>query len=115
MSITTGVSLLDSGPKLEREAHDLARVDRSAKEVKQRRSIEPNDPVIAEAVDSIKEASESIGRKIDIEWENEVGLAVITVYSEDGEKVIRKVPPEELIRSAERMKDRRAQYLDDTF
>jgi uncharacterized FlaG/YvyC family protein len=115
MSITKGIPLTESGPNIDRDNYEMARVDKTAKEAKQQRSIEVNDPVITQAVDTIKEITESLGRKIDIEFERDAGLAVITVYAQDGETIIRKVPPEDLIRTAERMKDRRSQYLDDVF
>ncbi len=39
-------------------------------------------------------------------------MVVMTVYASDGETVIRRVPPEEAIRTAQRMKQRRARLRD---
>ncbi|MCP4606269.1 MAG: flagellar protein FlaG [Proteobacteria bacterium] len=115
MSTAKSIPGIQRGPDFERETHEASRVDRVAKAAKLSRPPEINDPVVSAAVDAIDELSNSLGRKLDVQYDTGSGLVVMTLYSADGEKMIRRIPPEEAIRMAQRLKDERSRYLDNTF
>ncbi len=115
MPATKSIPGIQKGPDFDSEVYEPARVEKVIEEIKHQRPVEANDTVVAAAIESVKEAADSIGRKIDVQFDRSTGRVVFTVYSSDGEKVIRRVPPEEAIRMAQRMKNQRAQYLDNIF
>ncbi len=113
MSSIRSIPLAESGPNVDKDVHEKPRVEREVKEANQRRSFQPNDPLLTEAVANIKEMAEALGRKVGIEYETKTDTAVITIYSQDGEEVIRQIPQEEAIRMSERLKENRVKFLDD--
>ncbi len=115
MSTTKSIPGIQRGPDFDRETHEASHVDHVAKATKLERPPEVNDPIVAAAVDAADEIADSIGRKLDVQYDTSSGQIVMTVLSSDGEEVIRRVPPEEAIRMAQRLKDERSRFMDQTF
>ncbi|MCP4679845.1 MAG: flagellar protein FlaG [Deltaproteobacteria bacterium] len=115
MSTAKSIPGIQRGPDFERETHEASRVDQVTKAAKLERPPEINDPVVSAALDAVNEISDSIGRKVDVQYDTSTGQVVMTVLSSDGEEVIRRLPPEEAIRMAQRLKDERSRFMDNTF
>ena len=112
MSTTKAIPGIQRGPDFDRELNETYRVDENAKAAKMNRPLEVNDPVVKAAVDAVAEMSNVLGRQIDVQFDTNSETVVMTVYSGDGEKVIRSVPPEEAIRMAQRLREDRANFLE---
>ncbi|MDD5308899.1 MAG: flagellar protein FlaG [Deltaproteobacteria bacterium] len=115
MPTTKPIPGIQRGPDFDREINEPARVERVAKEARQGRAVEVNDPVVAAALAAVQELADSMQRKIEVQWERNTGLVVITVLTKDGGEIIRRIPPEEAIRMAQNIKNWRSQYLDGVF
>jgi uncharacterized FlaG/YvyC family protein len=96
------------------EVNEPARVERVAKEARQGRAVEINDPIVDAAITAVQELADSMQRKIDVQWDRATGTIVVTVSTKDGE-IIRRFPPDEAIRMAQNVRNWRAQYLDGVF
>ncbi|RJQ47252.1 MAG: flagellar protein FlaG [Nitrospiraceae bacterium] len=60
---------------------------------------------VQEAVDRIATAAQYFDRKIHIEIEKELGITVVKVVDGETNKVIRQIPPEEVIELSKRSQD----------
>lgn len=112
MSTAKAIPGITRGPDFEREAQEPRQAERVTKEAKLERPQELNDPIVSAAVEAIHEMAQQIGRKIDMQWEANTGNIIMTVYSGDGEKMIRRIPPDEAIRMAQSLKEERSVHLD---
>lgn len=115
MSATKPIPGLQRGPDFEWEVHEPTHVERVQKEAKERRVLEANDPIVSAAVEAVHEMASSLNRKIDVQYERNSGMVVMTIYDSTGEEIIRRLPPEDTIRMAQNLKDQRARYLDSVF
>lgn len=112
MSTAKAIPGITRGPDFERETQEPRQAERIAKEGKLERSPEANDPIVLAAVEAIHEMSRTMGTKIDVQYERNSGEVVMTVYSGDGETMIRRIPPDEAIRMAQSLKEQRSVHLD---
>ena len=115
MPSTKSIPGIQKGPDFDREAHEPSHVEAVEKEIKLDRKPELNDPVVAAAMEALKEVEDSFGREMDLQYERNSGLLVMTIYDDSGEKIIRRIPPDDAIRLAQNRKKMRAQYLDAVF
>jgi uncharacterized FlaG/YvyC family protein len=112
MPVTKSIPGIQRGPDFDREVHDPAKVEQVTKSAKLHRKPEANDPIIDAAVTALEEVKESFGRNLDIQYETNSGMIVMTLYNDETGEEIRKIPPEEAIRLAQYRKQLRAQYMD---
>jgi uncharacterized FlaG/YvyC family protein len=96
---------IQRGPDFEREVFEPHRVEKTDREQKVGRRVQANDPLIKAAVDAGREIAGSMGQKVDLKWDPNSELLIMRVMSEDGKEVIREIPPEEVIRTAQRLKE----------
>ena len=73
------------------------------------------DPAWALDAGEPRKPGDAIGRQVDVEYDRDSGTIVIKHFSADGEEVVRRVPPEEMIRTAQRLKEQRAQLLENVM
>ena len=57
------------------------------------------------AIDRVVDAAKYFNRKIELEVENELGITVVKVIDKDSGKVVRQIPPEDLVELSRRAKD----------
>ncbi len=108
---------IQRGPDFEAETHEVSRTERVVREAKLQRPAEVNDPLVTAAVDALEEAAEmaDLGRQVDVQYNSETGMIVFSIYSADGDRLIRQIPPEEAIRMAENLSEQRSHLLDQMF
>ena len=114
MATTKAISGLQRGPDFEWEAYEPSRVERVERSIKDDHNKQPeaNDPLIRAAVEAGNEVGASLGTNVDVKYDINSGMIIMAVMSPDGEELIRTVPPEEMIRQAQRLKEQRSHYLD---
>ncbi len=110
---TRNIPGIQRGPDFDREINEVSTMEKVAKATKLQRPPEANDPIVSAAVDAAHEIANSIGRKVDVQYETGSGMIVMSVYSADGEELIRRIPPEEAIRMAQNHKTDRSQFFDE--
>lgn len=106
---------IQRGPDFDREINEASTIEKIAKTAKLDRPPEANDPIVSAAVDAAHELANSIGRKVDVQYEPKTGIIVMSVYSADGEELIRRIPPEDAIRMAQNHKTDRSQFFDEVI
>lgn len=57
------------------------------------------------AIDRIVNAAKYFNRKIELKVENDLGITVVQVIDKDTGKVVRQIPPEDLVELSRRAKD----------
>jgi len=112
VSTTKTIPGIQYGPDHDLEIHEPARVERVAKEVKHGRAVEANDPVVSAALSALEELVSTLHNEIDVQYQKASGMVGITVYSENGEKIVRRAAPEEAIRLVQNMKNARSNFVD---
>jgi len=112
MSNTRTIGGLQRGPDFDREVYEPQHVEKVTFEEKHKRKAETNDPLIRAAVEAAGEVSKDYGDRVDIQFERNSGMVVMTILDATGERVIRRIPPEEMIRMAQRIKENRDQLLE---
>ena len=70
-----------------------------------------NDEV-QKAVERIVNAAKYFKREIRLEVENDLGIMIVKVIDSETDKVIRQIPPEELIEISKRSKDLKGLMVD---
>ncbi|MBN2341412.1 MAG: flagellar protein FlaG [Deltaproteobacteria bacterium] len=110
MPNTKTITGIQRGPDFEREAHEIHHVERIQREVKTNSKAEVNEPLIRAAVEAGQEIGQSMGNSVDVKYDRENDLVVMQITSADGEEVIRQIPPEDAIRTAQRIKKQQAQF-----
>ena len=112
MPVTKTIPGIQRGPDFDREVHEPAKIEQVEKAAKLHRKPEANDPIIEAAVTALEEVKDTFARDLDIQYEANSGMIVMTLYDGNSGKEIRKIPPEEAIRMAQYRKQMRAQYMD---
>ncbi len=90
--------------------------DFAAPEDKEKPSAEA---VAAAAIEPLQKAAEALGRRVDVEYREDIEMVVMVVYedpppgSDEGEKFVRQVPREEAVRLAQRLQQGIATLLDE--
>lgn len=71
----------------------------------------------AEAVEPLQRAAQALGRRVDVQYRDDMNVVVMVVYRDDPEtgeeKVVRQIPPEEALRLAQRLQEARSTILDE--
>jgi len=111
MPNTKTITGIQRGPDFEREMNEIHHVERVRKEVKTDSKAEVNEPLIKAAVEAGKEVADTMGQRVDVKYDRENDLVVMQIMDKNGEEVVRQVPPEEMIRTAQRIKQQQAQFL----
>jgi uncharacterized FlaG/YvyC family protein len=111
MPNTKTITGIQRGPDFEREVHELHHVERVQREVKTDSKAEINEPLIAAAVEAGKEVAATMGQRVDVKYDRENDLVVMQIKELNGDEVVRQIPPEEMIRTAQRIKHQQAQFL----
>ena len=65
-----------------------------------------------EAVKKINDTAEILNRKIHIDIEKDLNLAVVKVIDKETEKVVRQIPPEEVVELSKNAKDMKGLLID---
>jgi uncharacterized FlaG/YvyC family protein len=114
MATTKSISGIQRGPDFEWETYEASRVERVDRSIKDdhNKQQETNDPLIRAAVDAGNEVASTLGANIDVKYDVNSGMIVMAVMSPDGKEIIKTIPPEEMIRQAQRQKERLAQYVE---
>ncbi len=115
MSTAKNIPGIQRGPEFDREVHEKATVEKVDKAAKLERTPEVNDPIVSAAVDAVSEVADSLGRKVDVQYDPSSGEIVMTIYTADGEKVLRRVPPEEAVRLSQRLQSNRSKFFESVF
>jgi uncharacterized FlaG/YvyC family protein len=112
MPVTKTIPGIQRGPDFDREVHDPAKIEQVEKAARLHRQPEANDPIVEAAVTALEEVKDTFGRNLDIQYETNSGMIVMTLYDSETGEEIRKIPPEEAIRMAQYRKHMRARYMD---
>ncbi len=114
MATTKTIAGIQRGPDFDREVYEPARVEHVERSIKDDHGKQPetNDSLIRAAVDAGKEVASSMGNNLDVRYDSDTGMVIMAVVTPDGKKVVRYVPPEEMIRQAQRQKEMLAQYVE---
>lgn len=114
MPNTKTITGIQRGPDFDRELHQVHHVDRIQREVKSGSKSEVNEPLIRAAIEAGREVADSMasGRQVDVTYDRENELVIMQIKDSVGGEVIRQSPPEEVIRTAQRVKQQQAQVLD---
>ena len=115
MPMTKTIPGIQRGPDFDREVHDPVKVEQVEKAAKLHRKPEVNDPIIDAAVTALEEVKDTFKRNLDIQYEANTGMIVMTLYDGATGEEIRKIPPEEAIRMAQHRKQMRAHYMDEVL
>lgn len=100
------------GPDFDREVHESQHVEEVSKTARMNRKPEANDPVVSAAITALQEVSDTFDRDLDVQYDTDSGLIVMTLYDAENGEEIRQIPPDEAIRMAQYRKQLRAQYMD---
>ena len=111
MGSAAGIPGLTKGPDFENEKKESAHLQNVRKEVKQNQVSQTNDPIILSAVEKLEQLSSLSSRKIDIQYDNEKGVVVFTIYSPDGQNKIWQIPKDDAIKMAFKMSNSNSQYI----
>lgn len=111
MPNTKTIAGIQRGPDFEREVHEAHRVERVQREVKSDSKAEVNEPLIRAAVEAGKEVANTLGHTVDVKYNPDNEMVIMQVMSNDGKEVIRQIPAEEVIRTAEKIKKQQAHFL----
>ena len=109
---TKTISGIQRGPDFEREMYEVHHVERTQREAKTGSKAEVNEPLIAAAVEAGKEVADSMGQRVDVKYDKENDLVVMQIKKLNGDEVVKQIPPDEVIRTAQRIKKQQAQFLD---
>ncbi len=111
MPNTKTIAGIQRGPDFEREVHEVHHVKRLDNEVKNNSKAEVNEPLIKAAVDAGKEVASSMGQWVDVTYDRENEMIIMKIRDINGDEVVRQIPPEEMIRTAQRVKQQQSQFL----
>ncbi|MBN2528282.1 MAG: flagellar protein FlaG [Deltaproteobacteria bacterium] len=111
MPNTKTITGIQRGPDFEREMTEIHHVQRIQREVKTNSKAEVNEPLITAAVEAGKEVASSMGQQVDVKYDRENDMVVMQIKELNGGEVVRQIPPEEMIRTAQRIKHQQAQFL----
>jgi uncharacterized FlaG/YvyC family protein len=114
MSSSKSITGVSESASKEREHLDALRPGGIAGRMVNRRT-ESSDVLPAIAVTELQGAADSMGRKVDVQYDPDSGLVVFSIYDEEGGELVRRIPPEEAIRMAQRIKDQRSANLSDVL
>lgn len=111
MPNTKTITGIQRGPDFERELNEIHHVERVRREVKTDSKAEVNEPLIKAAVEAGKEVADSMGQRVDVKYDRENDLVVMQIKDLNGDEVVRQIPPDEVIRTAQKIKNQQAQFL----
>ena len=110
---TKTITGIQRGPDFEREVYEPQHIEKMDKEQNLQRKVEANDPLIKAAVSAAHEVADSIGaQRVDIKYDAKNEMVIMAFMDKDGEEIVRQIPPEEVIRSAQRLKENRARFIE---
>lgn len=112
MPIEKTIPGIQRGPDFDREIHEPQHVDELSKTARLNRKPEANDPIVTAAVTALQEVSDTFDRNLDVQYDTNSGMIVMTLYDGVSGEEIRQLPPEDAIRLAQYRKQLRAQYMD---
>ncbi len=112
MPIATSIPGIQREPDYEREVNDAKHVEETAKAAKLNRKPEVNDPVVSAAITALQEVADTFDKGLNVQYDTNSGMIVMTVFNESTGEEIRQIPPEDAIRLAQYRKQMRAQYMD---
>jgi len=112
MPNTKTIAGIQRGPDFEREIHEPHHVAREEHQAKTDTTAEINEPLIRAAVQAGQEVAETMGQKVDVKYDQKHDLIVMQFKKLNGDEVVRQIPPEEVIRTAEKIKHQQAQFID---
>ena len=112
MPIAKTIPGIQRGPDFDREVHESKHVEEVSTAARLNRAPEANDPIVSAAVTALREVSDTFGRNLDVQYDTNSGMIVMTLYDEASGEEIRQIPPEDAIRLAQYRKQLRAQYMD---
>lgn len=104
--------------KTQEPAQEIQRRDADGKEKRKEEEIKADSGKKAEednvekAIEDIEDAAKFFDRKLRLEIEEELGITVVKVIDGETEKVIRQIPPEELVELSKRARDLKGHLLD---
>ena len=111
MPNTKTIAGIQRGPDFEREVHEVHHVKRLDQEQKTNSKAEVNEPLIKAAVEAGKEVASSMGQYVDVKYDRENEMIIMQIRDINGDEVVRQIPPEEMIRTAQRVKNQQAQFV----
>jgi uncharacterized FlaG/YvyC family protein len=94
------------------DKRDLARGEKIVKESRMDRPTETNDTLIEEAITQLEKTPEMLGGRMQLRYDSEAKVVEFVIFSPDGERVVQQIPPDEAIRMAANMAERRSQHLE---
>ena len=112
MPIAKTIPGIQRGPDFDREVHESQHVEELSKAARLNRKPESNDPIVSAAVTALQEVADTFERNLDVQYDTNSGMIVMTLYDGVSGEEIRQIPPEEAIRMAQYRKQMRAQYMD---
>jgi uncharacterized FlaG/YvyC family protein len=112
MPIAKSIPGIQKGPDFDREVHETRHVEEVTKAARLQRPPETNDPLAEAAVTAVKEVAYTFKRDLDVQYDTNSGLVVMTLYDGNSGKEIRRIPPEEAIRMAHHRKQMRSRLME---
>ncbi len=71
-----------------------------------------NDIQLAQAFEDLKRAAKEMMADFDLHLDSDLGIVVVTIREDGGQRVLRQIPSEELLRLAQLLRKGQRQFLD---